>query len=117
MKSALSLILAAALAASAAAPARAEGEFLTGKILKVGLEGWFSTDSDETVRDSIAFGYVIGVHDALSGTLVCSGDDVTQGLVVQAVLQYMRSNPDSLGSSADTVVVTALKGVWPCRKS
>ena len=116
MKSALALALVASLAA-AALPARAAGEFMTGKVLKVGLEGWVNDSSDETVRDSVAFGYVIGVHDAMSGTVVCSGDDVTQGLVVQAVLQYLRSHPETLNNSADTVVVAALKGVWPCRNS
>lgn len=116
MKSALSLALIASLAA-AALPARAAGEFMTGRTLKAGLEGWYSDESDDTVRDSSAFGYVIGVHDAMSGTLVCSGDDVTQGQVVEVVLRYLRSHPETLNKSADTVVVAALKGVWPCRNS
>ena len=117
MKRLASLVLALAVSAAfAAPPAHATGEFMTARTLKVGLEGWMSKDSDEIVRDAAAFGYVIGVHDSMSGTLVCSGDDVTQGLVVQVVLQYMRAHPESLGNSADTVVVAALKGVWPCRK-
>ena len=115
MKSLLSLALAGALVAASAGSARAEGEFMTGKDLKVGLEGWVSENSGEIVRDAIAFGYVIGVHDALSGTLVCSGEDVTQGMVVQAVLKFMRSNPRTLDNSADVVVVEALKRVWPCK--
>lgn len=90
---------------------------MTGKILEVGLEGWVSDDFDETIRDAAAFGYLIGVHDAVSGTLVCSGDGVTQGLVVKAVLQYLRSHPETLNNSADTLVVAALKGVWPCTNS
>lgn len=90
---------------------------MTGKVLKAGLEGWVSDDSDETVRDAVAFGYVIGVHDAMSGALVCSGDDVTQGQVVEVVLKYLRSHPETLNNSADAVVVAALKGVWPCRNS
>lgn len=117
MKYLISLLMALSVSAVSVLPAQATGEFMTGRTLKIGLEGWVSKDSDELVRDSAAFGYVIGVHDALSGTLICSGDDVTQGLVVQAVLQYMRAHPESLGNSADTVVVAALKGVWPCRKS
>ena len=39
MRTALSLTLAIVLAA-AALPAAAEGEFMTGKTLKAGLEGW-----------------------------------------------------------------------------
>ena len=115
MKPLLSLVLAGAIVATAAGSARADGEFMTGRDLKVGLEGWTSENSDEIVRDSAAFGYVIGVHDALSGTLVCSGEDVTKGMVVQAVLKYMRANPGALDKSGDVVVVDALKRVWPCK--
>jgi hypothetical protein len=115
MKPLLSLALAAALVASAAQPALADGEFMSARDLKIGLEGWTSEDSDEIVRDSAAFGYVIGVHDALSGALICSGEDVTKGMVVQAVLKYMRANPSTLDKSGDTVVVEALKRVWPCK--
>jgi hypothetical protein len=117
MKYLISLLMALTVSAVTVLPAQATGEFMTGRILKVGLEGFVSETSDELVRDAIAFGYVIGVHDALSGTLICSGDEVTQGLVIQAVLQYMRAHPETLDDSADTVVVAALKGVWPCRKS
>ncbi|MCA6330351.1 MAG: hypothetical protein IM649_13695 [Phenylobacterium sp.] len=88
---------------------------MTGKTLKAGLEGWVSEDSEEIVRDAAAFGYVIGVHDALSGSVVCSGEDVTQGMVVQAVLRFMRERPDTLDKSADVVVAEALKRVWPCK--
>ena len=114
MRTALSLTLAIVLAA-AALPATAEGEFMTGKTLKAGLEGWVSEDSEEIVRDAAAFGYVIGVHDALSGSVVCSGEDVTQGEVVKAVLRFMRDRPDTLDKSADVVVAEALKRVWPCK--
>ena len=114
MKTALSLTLALVLAA-AALPASAEGEFMTGKTLKAGLEGWVSEDSEEIVRDAAAFGYVIGVHDALTGSIVCSGEDVSQGMVVQAVLKFMRERPSTLENSADVVVSEALKRVWPCK--
>ncbi|MCA3734045.1 MAG: hypothetical protein INE97_01705, partial [Phenylobacterium sp.] len=51
----------------------------------------------------------------LSGSVVCSGEDVTQGMVVQAVLRFMRERPDTLDKSADVVVAEALKRVWPCK--
>ncbi|NBU25851.1 MAG: hypothetical protein EBS39_09615 [Gammaproteobacteria bacterium] len=73
--------------------------------------------STEYVRDAVAFGYVIGVHDALSGTLVCSGANVTQGQVIEVVLKYMRNNPEVLDQSADRVVTAALKSVWPCARA
>ena len=65
----------------------------------------------------MAFGYVIGVHDALAGSAVCGGDDVTQGKVIDVVLTYMRQNPEVLDHSADRVIAAALETVWPCQKS
>lgn len=109
------LSLSAALALSL--PAEAAGEFKTGNEVKAGLEGWVRDDSTETVRDAVAFGYVIGVHDALSGSVICSGDNVTQGQVVQVVLKYMRQNPEKLDQSADRVITAALKAVWPCART
>jgi len=102
------------LAALLVTTAHAAGEFKTGNEIKTGLEGWVRDDSTETVRDAVAFGYVIGVHDALSGSVICSGDNVTQGQVVQVVLKYMRNNPEVLDQSADRVITAALKAVWPC---
>lgn len=104
----------AALAAMLVTTAQAAGEFKTGNEVKAGLEGWVRDDSTETVRDAVAFGYVIGVHDALSGSVICSGDNITQGQVVQVVLKYMRNNPEVLDQSADRVITAALKTVWPC---
>lgn len=104
----------AAFAAMLVTTVHAAGEFKTGNEVKVGLEGWVRDDSTETVRDAVAFGYVIGVHDALSGSVICSGDNVTQGQVVQVVLKYMRNNPEMLDQSADRVITAALKTVWPC---
>lgn len=104
-------------AALLATTAHAGGEFKTGNEVKLGLEGWVRDDSTETVRDAVAFGYVIGVHDALSGSVICSGDNVTQGQVVQVVLKYMRNNPEVLDQSADRVIAAALKAVWACTKT
>lgn len=103
-----------AIVAMLIATAHAAGEFKTGNEVKTGLEGWVRDDSTETVRDAVAFGYVIGVHDALSGSVICSGDNVTQGQVVQVVLKFMRNNPEVLDQSADRVITAALKSVWPC---
>jgi hypothetical protein len=102
------------MAAVFAFPADAAGEFKSGNEIKAGLEGWVDKNSTEYVRDGVAFGYVIGVHDALSGSVICSGDNVTQGQVINVVLKYMRQNPEVLDRSADQVVAAALKAVWPC---
>ena len=103
-------------AAMSASPVVEATEFKTGKEIKVGLEGWVDKASTEYIRDSMAFGYVIGVHDALAGSAVCGGD-VTQGKVIDVVLTYMRQNPEVLDHSADRVIAAALETVWPCKKS
>jgi len=95
----------------------ASAEFRTGHEIKAGLEGWVSDQSIETVRDAIAFGYVIGVHDALAGTAVCIGEGVTQRQVVDVVLEFMRRNPTVLDASADRVIAVALEEVWSCPKT
>jgi CheY-specific phosphatase CheX len=114
MKRLLPVMLGLAAALTVPLTAEASGEFKTGSEIKVGLEGWVDKNSTEYVRDGVAFGYVIGVHDALSGSVICSGDNVTQGQVVQVVLKYMRQNPELLDQSADRVITAALKAVWPC---
>ena len=114
MKRLLPLSLGVMAALTVSLPAAAAREFRTGKDVLVGLEGWVSERSTETVRDALAFGYVIGVHDALAGTEVCHGDEVTQGEVARIVLKYMRQNPEVLDRSADRVITAALKAVWPC---
>jgi ABC-type proline/glycine betaine transport system substrate-binding protein len=101
-------------AAVFASPADAAGEFKSGNEIKVGLEGWVDKNSTEYVRDGVAFGYVLGVHDTLAGSVICSGDNVTQGQVIDVVLKFMRQNPEILDRSADQVVAAALKSAWPC---
>lgn len=112
MRHLVCLLIAAALPAVASS-----AEFRTGADIKTGLEGWVSDRSTETVRDALAFGYVIGVHDALAGTTVCIGEGVTQRQVVDAVLKFMRGNPEVLGATADRVIAAALEEVWPCPKT
>lgn len=107
-------ILAALTVVAASAMTPAHAEFKTGNEIKAGLEGWVDKESTEYIRDALAFGYVIGVHDALSGSLVCTGDRVTQGQIVDVVLKFMRNNPEVLDKSADVVITAALKSVWPC---
>lgn len=104
------------LIAAALPSVSASAEFRTGADIKPGLEGWVSEGSTETVRDALAFGYVIGVHDALAGTAVCIGEGVTQRQVVDAVLKFMRGNPEVLGATADRVIAAALEEAWPCPK-
>jgi hypothetical protein len=106
-----------AFAAIAVAPAVAGGEFKTGTEIKDGLQGWFGSDTVDTlIEDALAAGYVIGVHDALSGSLVCTPPDITQGEVIKQALTFLNSHEDRLTESADRLVAAALAERWACRQ-
>lgn len=97
---------------SASGAARAE--FYTGNNLKAMLEQWDKgTSSGEAW---LGAGYVLGVHDALSGIAICSGTNVAPRDLINTALQYMRTNPEVLNRTADRVVAVSLKSVWPCAK-
>lgn len=65
-------------------------------------------------------GYVAGVHDAISGVVICpeshSGRK-TLGQVRDLVVQYLHRNPQLRGETADVLIRAALMPVWPCRNS
>jgi xanthosine utilization system XapX-like protein len=89
--------------------------FWAGNELKPRLEAWEREDTSNTERASLGAGYVVGVFDALSGVSVCSPGGVTVGQVAGVALKFMRANPEVLNLSADRIVSTSLKNVWPCK--
>ena len=98
------LLLAVLLAAG---PAQAQ-EFQSGNQLLSNCE------ADDISRKSVCLGYVVGAHDAFSGSSICSPDNVTQGQVRDVVVRWLRANPDKRHISADRTVMIALGSVWPC---
>jgi hypothetical protein len=92
----------------------ARAEFYTGNNLKGMLEQWDKGTSN--VEAWLGAGYVLGVHDTLSGIAVCSGTNVSPRDLINTTLQYMRSNPEALNQTGDRVVAVSLKSVWPCAK-
>lgn len=111
-----SLALSLTLATTLAAPAFADGEYKIGATIRDGLEGWFGTDTASVIEDSISVGYVIGIHDALSGTDVCTPSDLQQGELLEVVLSFMNEHRDRLGESADSLVIEALTTRWGCER-
>jgi hypothetical protein len=89
--------------------AYAAGEFDTGTSLLNSMNG------NESNR-SFAMGYVIGVHDSVSGIVICTPDNVTKGQVRDFVKIYLQNNTSKLSNEASELVITALKQVWPCRR-
>jgi len=71
--------------------------------------------SDEEVRDwNIGYGYVLGVHDAYSGSSVCPPDSAKAGQIVTVVKRFLDANPGVWHLSADVLVARALHQQWPC---
>lgn len=92
----------------------AQAEFYTGNNLKGMLDLW--EKNDPKIEAQVGAGYVLGVHDALSGYTTCSPTDVTATSLIKTVLRYMRATPEVLNATADRVVAAALKDRWPCAK-
>jgi hypothetical protein len=73
-------------------------------------------------RDAFCLGYILGIADIMvkSGALVdgfgaCFPSDVTQGQVRDAVVTWLRANPDFRQYGATGLVAKALSEAFPCR--
>ena len=73
-------------------------------------------------RNAYCLGYILGIADimAKSGIQVegfgaCFSSDVTQGQVRDAVVNWLRANPDSRRYGATGLVAKALSEAFPCR--
>lgn len=99
------LILVGLLACASAAHA----EFYTGNDLLRMMRG-------NNAEQAAAFGYVVGVSDALHKITLCVPNGVTVGQVNDVVLLWLDRNPQSRHFSADSMVVAALSPIWGCKK-
>ncbi len=61
-------------------------------------------------------GFVVGVHDAVEGILVCAPNEVKVGQIVGMVKKYVRENPDKWNQPASTLVIGALSSAFPCKR-
>ena len=89
--------------------ASAHAEFYTGNDLLRMMRG-------NTVEQANAFGYVVGVSDALHKITLCVPSGVTVGQANDIVKAYLEVSPQVRHFSADSLVSAALMAVWPCKK-
>lgn len=110
-----------ALMAALAAPSISQAEFWDGYKLKEFADADDRTDigngqpADYQKAGALA-GFVVGVHDAVEGILVCTPDRVKVGQIVGMVKKYVRENPDKWNRSASSLVISALSSAFPCKK-
>lgn len=99
------LILAAALAASAAqAQSFKDGNLLLSQLV-----------SRDPIEIMVGLGYVQGVHDA-SSFLHCSPRGLSGNQLMDLVTAHLRANPSTRHYSADVLVTEALRDAFPCGK-
>ena len=111
----------------AAAPLTIAGEpaspsFFNGKDLYARLGDWKRNPSNDVISASVAYGFVIGVADAIHGykeprTGFCyrRPDKITTTQLVDAVYTYLEKRPQSRHLSAWSITAAALAHAYPCR--
>jgi hypothetical protein len=60
-------------------------------------------------------GYILGVHDSLSGSYICTPRGVNIGQLVAIVKKYLLAHPEKLHDSAAFLVSVALSEAFPCK--
>lgn len=116
-RSILSLVLFGALAV----PCVTYAEFWGGYELKELVDAYDRTDIGNApaidYQDAAHLGgFVVGVHDALEGVLICTPNQVKVGQLIGIVKKYVRDNPDKWNRPASTLVVNALSSAFPCER-
>jgi len=91
-------------------PVMAHAEFMNGNDLMNKMQ------SDEFVPRAVALGYVQGIVDAFSRTVVCVPEHVTAGQVRDLVKSFLETNPAIRHFSADSLALEAISRVWGCKK-
>lgn len=90
--------------------------FETGNTIYAGLEDWKRDSITSPIKAGQSFGYVIGVHDALDGTVICTPSNASKGQLVDIVFNYLRDNPQIRHKSADELITQALIKFYPCKR-
>lgn len=86
----------------------AHAEFYSGNDLYKRLQ------STNAVDQGLALGYIAGAFDTLSSRLICPPSNVTMGQVRDIVRMWLENNPQTRHFSADSLVLSTFKSVWPC---
>ena len=88
--------------------ASAHAEFYSGNDLLSRLNG------DTYAERGAAIGYIMGVSDALLGSVHCAPVDATSGQIRDMVRNYLTNVPAERHRAADILVARVLKSTWPC---
>lgn len=59
-------------------------------------------------------GFVVGVHESMSGILVCAPKNVSVAQLLDVVKKYVNENPDKRHKPAKELVMMSLIGAFPC---
>ena len=111
-----------AAALPAAAGESASPSFFNGTELHARLGDWKRNPSKDVISASVAYGFVIGVADAIHGykeprTGFCyrRPDKVTTSQLVDVVYAYLEKRPQNRHLSAWSITAAALAEAYPCR--
>lgn len=83
------------------------------------LQEWLSRSEDKNesrYHTGLFRGYVSGVIDTGNDVLFCTPDGVTRGQYIAVVAKYIKEHPEQWNLSASTLVINALRQVFPCKK-
>ena len=85
-----------------------------GNSLLEALEG--QEKNDIGYRSGYFDGYVNGVADFSGNVLWCPPQNVKAGQLSKIVANYLRAHPERLHKGAETLVIEALSGPFPCKR-
>lgn len=86
----------------------AQAEFFTGNELLSKM------NSQSTVDQTFAMGYVTGVSDAVTNVTACPPRHATIGQVLDLVKAHLTNNPSQRHYTADSLISNLLQKTWPC---
>lgn len=89
--------------------------FVDGNNLYTNLADWKSADTKRVYDATYAAGYVIGVSDAFTRTIICPPNNVTRGQIIDITFLYLQNNPNIRQLPASVLVMNALKEAFPCK--
>ena len=103
------------IAMLALTPMTAHAEFYTGNEIYPGIQDWVDGDG-VSAKHAFLTGYVLGVADTSMDVMWCPTYSVTVGQTTLIVHKWLQSHPESLHFTGDSLVVSALREAFPCKK-
>jgi hypothetical protein len=117
----VALLVALAACAAPAIAGESSPSFFNGNDLYARLGDWKRNPSKDVISASVAYGFVIGVADAIHGykeprTGFCyrRPDRITTTQLVDAVYVYLEKRPQRRHLSAWSITAAALATAYPC---